>query len=129
MRRYIKEYMRQMRAEIDSAVSDPAVLNEMKERFFRKISFFQHERFVHLVTCVMVVNALFISLVLIFVSGITSFGVVSVLLLILTFFYIEHYFFLENSVQKMYKMYDEITDKLPLPDGKQSAEVRKNEDN
>ncbi len=108
MRRYIKQFMKEMRAAIDAGED----LERLKEIFLQKLSFFQHERFVHLVTTLMVVNALFISLGLIFISGITGFAAVSGMLLILTGFYMEHYFFLENSVQKIYKMYDELTDKL-----------------
>jgi len=58
-----------------------------------------------------VVIAMFISFLTTIVSGLDGFAVVSLILLVLTAFYLEHYYFLENSVQKMYKMYDELKEK------------------
>ena len=50
-----------------------------------KISFYQHERLIHLiVTCLVAISA------------------------ILFTFYIIHYYFLENSIQKMYIYYNKI---------------------
>ena len=71
-----------------------------------QIKFFQHERLIHLI-----VTALFSLLFIItFLYTISSITIGSVLLsfmfLLLLIPYIFHYYFLENSVQKLYLQYD-----------------------
>ena len=48
--------------------------------------------------------------VLIFTPNIPSLLLVTIILVLLIF-YIKHYYFLENTVQKMYKVYDSILEK------------------
>ena len=67
---------------------------------------------------------MFISFVLVVISGNKGFAAVSAILLVLTGFYLEHYCFLENSVQKMYHMYDEITEKISRSQKKCSEPAR-----
>jgi len=87
-------------------------LNEMIKDHLTKIEFFQHERMIHLI-----VTALFaiMDIVMLAVSFVT-FNISCVLLLafftLLLIPYVFHYYFLENSVQKMYKQYDELRTKV-----------------
>lgn len=83
-------------------------LNELKSDMIIKISFIQHERFMHLIVLVLFSLLLFISLIAFFISG--NFGMLSasILMLILLIPYIIHYYFLENSVHKLYYLYDEV---------------------
>lgn len=109
MHKYITEYIRSAEALIDTDGTD---LELLREEFLRKLEFFQHERLIHLIVTLMVVVAMFISFVLIFISDIEGFAVLSLILLVLTAAYLGHYYFLENSVQKMYRIYDRISHKL-----------------
>ena len=76
------------------------------------ILFFQHERLVHLI--ITMFFALF-SLMFIFKSIDSDnylLYAISFLLIIVLLFYILHYFYLENSVQYLYKLYDKMNSKI-----------------
>ncbi len=82
-----------------------------------QISFFQHERLIHLI-----VTVLFALLAVIIFALIAACGAnASILLYPLFFFvlvllipYIWHYLLLENGVQKMYAQYDELLRQIRL---------------
>lgn len=109
MHKYITEYIENAEALLADGNTD---LTELRREFLQKIAFFQHERLIHLIVTLMVVIAMFISFVLIFITDVSGFGVLSLILLVLTAAYLGHYYFLENSVQKMYRIYDRITEKI-----------------
>ena len=103
MRKYIKDYIK----EIEKLINENhKFTTKEKEILNDKIIFFEHERLIHLIVTLFYALFTFIFLVL---------GVVSYLFLIIfgigiifLLFYIRHYFFLENSVQYMYKLYDKV---------------------
>ena len=71
----------------------------------------QHERLIHLIVTVMVVITELFALALVLlhpdVVGIPG-AVVVLLLAVLLGFYFYHYFFLENTVQRWYRILDEM---------------------
>lgn len=80
--------------------------------YLTKISFYQHERLVHLI-----VTALFAVMETIVVAAAViaqSIGLIilAAAILILLVPYVAHYYFLENTVQKMYLIYDKINDRI-----------------
>ena len=80
-----------------------------KAEHLTQISFFMHERLIHLI-----VTALFAVLAfMVFIAMMFAFSwvllVLFAALLALLIPYIAHYYLLENSVQKMYVQYDEMT--------------------
>lgn len=83
-------------------------INTLKSEMLNQISFFQHERLVHLI-----VTVTFALLTIIAVFGfvacpeITTF-LLTILLLVLLIPYIIHYFYMENGVQKLYRYYDSL---------------------
>ncbi len=103
MRKYIKDYIK----EIEKLINENhKFTTKEKEILNNKIIFFEHERLIHLIVTLFYALFTFIFLVL---------GVISYLFLIIfgigiifLLFYIRHYFFLENSVQYMYKLYDKV---------------------
>ena len=103
----IKQYM----AYIDNLLeSDDESIDwdeEMKKHLVQ-ISFFAHERFIHLV--VTVLFALMAIQVFLYAFGNFSIPILLliVMLLVLLIPYIKHYFLLENSVQDMYEQYDKM---------------------
>jgi hypothetical protein len=79
--------------------------------FETKISYFQHERLIHLL--VTLFFALFLLFEIYCLFALPTEFLISGILLVLIFFgltigYVAHYYFLENSVQKMYHMRDDI---------------------
>lgn len=71
-----------------------------------KISFFQHERLIHLLVTIAFALFTFLFMTLGMLSYL--FLIPFVLLLVFLLFYIVHYFYLENNVQYLYQLYDKI---------------------
>ena len=84
---------------------------EMLSEFETKISYYQHERLIHLLVTLAFATWLLFEIYCLFVLP-TEFLIAGILLVLiffgLTVGYVMHYYFLENSVQKMYHMRDEI---------------------
>ena len=81
-------------------------------RHLEQISFFSHERLIHLLVTLMFAGLTF-AVFFFCLSGI-SLGLLLLLgaLLILLVPYIIHYYLLENGVQKMYRQYDELVKQM-----------------
>lgn len=105
MRKRLKEYLDFLEAidYKDLTVDNRSIL---MTNMLNQISFFQHERLIHLIVTVTIAL-----LTVIFALG-TLFWpemamyLVTGLLLALLFAYIRHYYYLENGVQKLYEYYD-----------------------
>ena len=107
MTAYLKKYIE----DTQRRLKEYADLAELEEIFLEhkdKIAFMQHERIVHFLVTMMfaIVLAIFICAFL-FVENPALFILV-VIIMVLLGFYIKHYYFLENTVQKMYRLYDEM---------------------
>lgn len=104
MKSYIKLYMK----EVETRINNKNVTKKVIDLHIKKIEFFQHERLIHLL--VTLFYALFT--LLFFALGMISwlFFIIDLILLIFLIFYILHYFFLENSVQYLYVLYDKMLD-------------------
>ncbi|MBQ3912854.1 MAG: hypothetical protein II694_07770 [Lachnospiraceae bacterium] len=107
MKKRITEYLRRTDLLLDTAGPDTDWEREKSEHL-TQISFFMHERLIHLI-----VTALFAVLTfLVFLALMNSFSwalaALFAALLVLLVPYIMHYYLLENSVQKMYDQYDRM---------------------
>lgn len=93
---------------------------EILKGHLTQIGFFQHERLVHLiVTAAFGLLLALISILLFLADDFRAFGGMLILFLIIAVtlvFYVMHYFFLENNVQKLYSQYDELLKKIKSPD-------------
>lgn len=106
MKQYLKEYIK----EVDKLLKNDAVNQKYIDNHLIKIGFFQHERLIHLI--VTVFYALFVIFFL-FLSSINFLYIIpTFILIIFLIFYVLHYFFLENSVQYLYKQYDIMNQKM-----------------
>ena len=113
----MKEYVVQtMKAAGSYIENDMKAAGEEKTRrvlaeFEVKISYFQHERLIHLMVTLSFALFLLLSIGALFIFP-SEFILTAVLLVaiffVLTIAYVFHYYFLENSVQKMYHMRDEL---------------------
>lgn len=109
MKNYMKGYIK----EIDELIKSKEIKNIDKtiEQHLVKISFFSHERLIHfLVTMLFAILTVFS-----FLYTINNLRIELVLLdclfLCLLVPYVFHYYFLENSVQYMYKQYDMLVER------------------
>ena len=76
-----------------------------------QISFFQHERLIHLIVTITFAILEVVVIGLCVVSFTIGVGLLAIALLILLIPYIRHYYILENEVQKMYRQYDKMVEK------------------
>lgn len=113
MKGYVVQTMKAAQSFIDNEMKEAG---EEKTRrvlaeFEIKISYFQHERLIHLMVTLFFALFLLLSIGALFMFP-AEFILTGVLLTAiffgLTIGYVMHYYFLENSVQKMYHMRDEI---------------------
>ena len=107
---YLTNYMKYIEERLDKCTS-PHELSEIMAEHRDKIAFMQHERIVHFLVTMMfaLILSIFVA-VLVFTSNIPVLILVT-MILVLLMFYIKHYYFLENTVQKMYRVYDGILEK------------------
>ena len=104
MREYIKSYIKEMDEFLNN--KNHQNIKEVIENHLIKISFFQHERLIHLLVTLFyaIITVLFLALMnvsLIFMP-------IALILVVFLVLYIYHYFYLENSVQYLYKQYDNL---------------------
>lgn len=83
-------------------------LLKMRGELLQRISFYQHERLVHLIVTMSFGVFFLISLALTLTVGGWGAAALTILFLGLLIPYIKHYYFLENSVQKMYTYYYKV---------------------
>ena len=76
-----------------------------------QISFFQHERLIHLIVTITFAILEVVVIGLCVVSFTLGVGLLAIALLVLLIPYIRHYYILENEVQKMYRQYDKMVEK------------------
>ena len=113
MKKYVQQTMNAVRKYIDNDMKGSPVekTREVLSEFETKIAYFQHERLIHLMVTLAFAAFLLFEIFSLFMLP-ASFIYAGILLVViffgLTVGYIMHYYFLENSVQKMYHMRDEI---------------------
>ncbi|MCM1298640.1 MAG: hypothetical protein NC203_04945 [Firmicutes bacterium] len=95
---------------VQKQLKDGGDLRELKESMNMNIGFFQHERLIHLIITMTfaVMTVLSLSMTLQQVYLLPLF----VLILALTVPYVFHYYFLENGVQKLQRLYNELEERL-----------------
>ena len=110
----MKKYCRSHEDIMASALSDNEVTEELIETHREKIRIVQHERLVHLIVTFLVAILVFFLMDLALLHpelGILPL-ILSLVALILVAFYLYHYFFLENTLQRWYVMLDRANGKL-----------------
>ena len=103
----MKEYMKEYIKDIDEKIkANHKFSKEEIDDFLFKMELFQKERVIHLV---ITLSYVFFTILFLFLTKyIFAMFIIFFILLIFDGFYVYHYFFLENSVQYMYKQYDKI---------------------
>ena len=121
MRKQIEEYVKAIKWILteDGPGTD---WKDVAQRHLVKIEFYQHERLIHLI-----VTALFAVMEVICVATLLATGnlwslALMVMILVLLVPYVGHYYFLENSVQELYLIYDVILSRADRGDGTGTGE-------
>lgn len=107
MTEYLKKYMEETAKRL-AQCRDRAELDEIFAEHKDKIAFMQHERIVHFLVTMMFAIILTIFICAFLFLENPALLLLVVIIIVLLCFYIKHYYFLENTVQKMYKVYDEM---------------------
>lgn len=97
MKKQVEEYIKEV--ETNKRINKEDMLNH--------ILFYQHERLIHLIVTIFVgISTILFFLAMIYFEEIL-FILLFIILLLLFIPYIFHYYFLENSIQRLYILYDE----------------------
>ena len=99
------------RNRIDDLLAHPEQISDINaviEEHLVQISFFQHERLVHLIVTVTVAILTLMSAGIFIATSYVSVIMLFTLFMVLLVPYIMHYYTLENEVQKMYVQYDRM---------------------
>lgn len=104
-RKSIDEWLEKM--ERSAQVSQEILCDKMEEHL-TQISFFQHERLIHLIVTVTFALLEMLAILLSVISDSLFALLLPVVILILLVPYIRHYYILENEVQRMYVQYDRM---------------------
>ncbi len=108
IRRICTEHEAYVLRQLESG-SDPDAVMKLHAT---KIAWLQHERLVHLiVTLIFTVLFLFSIWLFLSVTGSLTLALVALVLIVLAV-YIHHYFYLENTVQAWYTLYDRLYHQL-----------------
>ena len=100
-RHFMDELIKEILEKHDKSKEE---LELIRQEHLTQVSFFQHERLIHLIVTVTFAILEILSLLMTLINA--------VVVLILLIPYIRHYYILENEVQKMYKQYDAICKEL-----------------
>ena len=115
MKKYVQQTMDAVQKYIDEQMKNAPEdkTRDVLAEFETKISYFQHERLIHLMVTLAFAAFLLFSIFCLFVLPV-EFLVAGILLTLiffgLTIGYVMHYYFLENSVQKLYRLYYKALD-------------------
>jgi len=108
MHKYLQSYLDFISRKLEEEKMSSEELQNLKEEHLRQIAFMQHERFIHLIVTVLFALMMFISLGIFAASENIMFAILAILILLPLVPYIAHYYFMENSVQKMYTQYNKM---------------------
>lgn len=103
MKKEISAYME----TVKQCIRNKKIDGKFLEMLLTRIKFYQHERLIHLIVTMTFAIMTVISFFMLVTAGGTAAILLSLLFLGLTIPYVMHYYFLENSVQELYRLYYE----------------------
>lgn len=106
MRKYLTEYLAHLEALLESG--EEIDYDDLERSHLIMIEFMQHERLIHFLVTMLFSVCFFMIFCVFLVAEIAGLILLMVMILSLLIPYVAHYYFLENSVQKMYRLHDEI---------------------
>lgn len=119
MEKRIKSYRKYMDSLIEKLRQGEKVpdteLEALKKEHLTQISFFCHERLVHLLVTIAFALLEMLSLMLAVLSAEPFAMLLAAVVLLLLIPYLRHYYILENQVQNMYGQYDKLNELKGYP--------------
>lgn len=91
---------------------DENELEVIRKRHMTEIYFFMHERLIHLIVTVLFAIGTFMTLFTYLLVENVGLLALALLLIVLLVPYINHYYLLENGVQKMYVQHDKLMEEI-----------------
>jgi len=70
----------------------------------QQIGFMQHERLVHLLVMALTILVFLFSCAVLYILQSAAAALLWIILLVLSVFYVRHYYFLENTIQRWYRL-------------------------
>lgn len=113
IRKYMKEHESYITEQLNQK-EDIQTCSELLETHKRKIQYMQHERIIHLMVTIAFAVFLLISMFIALMKPSSPVFILTGIFLVMLIFYISHYFFMENTIQKWYQLMDEIEKRLKL---------------
>ncbi len=106
----MREYMLRYERFLLKVLDDPQAYDiaALRAEVLTQIGFMQHERLIHFLVTMLFALLFLISLGILLLLPSAGLLLLTILLLGLLIPYIWHYYFLENTVQKMYILYNRI---------------------
>ncbi|MDD6156716.1 MAG: hypothetical protein PUB52_06855 [Lachnospiraceae bacterium] len=109
MEKRLRNYLKYMEKLAGESLT-PTERKSAREELLTQISFFQHERLVHLIVTVTFAVLTMLALLTGFLADEPAVFLLLLLFLVLLIPYVRHYYILENGVQKLYDYYDRLAD-------------------
>ncbi|MDY6352886.1 MAG: hypothetical protein SPL57_07590 [Lachnospiraceae bacterium] len=114
----VKKWCREHEKQVEGFLSGDHTAEETKKELsyhLRKLHFLAHERLIHLIVVFFTIVITLCALMVMLFLPETFLASAPIFLgfLILLAFYLAHYFFLENTVQHWYRLYEELLRKIP----------------
>ncbi len=107
MKKYIKNYIETLENKLNGKITEKDIIE-----LLNKIKFFSHERLIHLLVTLFFALLGLIFIYFTFTLKLFLLLVITIIILVMLVFYIIHYYFLENTLLYLYKMYDKFNDKI-----------------
>lgn len=104
MKKSILDYVKEINDLLKKKKIDN--IDEVISNHLIKISFYQHERLIHLIVTVLFALLSIISFLYTITFPTIGMMLLTMMFIILLIPYIMHYYYLENNVQKLYDQYD-----------------------
>lgn len=108
MKKYIKNHEKYILSKLISYEN----LEKYKTFHIQQIKWLQHERQIHLYILMFTSILLITNIIIMYITSIALLIFTTIILFILEFFYITHYYLLENTVQKWYKISNTFEKKI-----------------
>ena len=87
-------------------------MEETLQRHMTEITFFMHERLIHLIVTVLFALGSFMTIFTYLLTENVGLVALGFLMIVLLAPYVKHYYLLENGVQKMYEQYDALYEEI-----------------
>ena len=112
MKKRLTQYLLHMDELLEHMSSDrknqEMNLTDIMDNHLKQISFFMHERLIHLIVTVIFAIGVFMTVFTYLLTDNIGLMLLALLLIILLVPYIKHYYLLENNKKKMYIQYDKL---------------------